>query len=198
MNMNSCCVTLSEKGLIFERFEKIEETPSKPLEVFDVTGAGDSCTAAIAIAMCNNFNDVEIVRFVNCVGQCKVQHHGTYAVDIPKVKKYLYNDKILDTKDLKNIKNIHNNRKIVFTNGCFDLFHAGHLDSLKFAKKHGDILVVGVNSDKSVRNLKGEKRPIIDQTSRVYILSSIEYVDYVILFDENTPINIIKNLNPIL
>ena len=196
MNLKACCVTMSDKGLMFERYEKIEEKPSKSIEVFDVTGAGDSCTAALAISLVNDFTDSQIVKFVNCVGQCKVQHHGTYAVSILEVKKYLYNDKIISIDDIDSIKRIHNNKSIVFTNGCFDLLHAGHVDSLKFAKSQGNILIVAINTDKSVKKLKGESRPIIDEKSRSYIVSCIEYVDYVILFDDETPIDIIKSISP--
>ena len=87
-------------------------------------------------------------------------------------------------------------KKIVFTNGCFDLLHRGHIETINFAKSKGDILVLGLNSDKSVKRLKGESRPIHDQNTRLQVLSSIYAIDYVILFDEDTPLNIIKKLKP--
>ena len=87
-------------------------------------------------------------------------------------------------------------KKIVFTNGCFDLIHAGHVDYLKKAKALGDILVVGLNSDDSIRRIKGEKRPIIPQEMRAEVLSSLKPVDYVVIFEEDTPANLIKTIKP--
>ena len=106
--------------------------------------------------------------------------------------------KIKNLSELKNIisKLKKEGKKIVFTNGCFDILHIGHIRCLKEAKKHGDILVVGVNSDSSVRRLKGENRPYIEEKERAEIISSLEMVDYVIIFDEDTPLKIIKELKP--
>ena len=88
------------------------------------------------------------------------------------------------------------NKKIIFTNGCFDIIHRGHIEYLYKAKQCGDILVVGLNSDASVRRLKGEKRPINDQYSRAIVLAALYFVDYVIIFDDDTPLNIIKHIKP--
>jgi len=87
-------------------------------------------------------------------------------------------------------------KKIVFTNGCFDLIHAGHLDYLSKAKAMGDVLIVGLNSDDSVKRLKGKMRPILIEPERSFILSNLTPVDYVILFDEDTPQKIIEELMP--
>lgn len=95
-------------------------------------------------------------------------------------------------KIIKNLKN----KKIVFTNGCFDIIHLGHIKLLKKAKSLGDILIVGLNTDKSVRRLKGPNRPINSQKDRAEILDSIKYVDYVVLFDEDTPYRLITEIKP--
>ncbi len=87
-------------------------------------------------------------------------------------------------------------KKIVFTNGCFDIIHAGHISYLNEAKSLGDILIVGLNSDNSVKRLKGEGRPIICEKDRAYVLSSLKPVDYVIIFDEDTPYKLIKEIKP--
>ncbi len=87
-------------------------------------------------------------------------------------------------------------RKIVFTNGCFDIVHAGHVDYLEKAKALGDILVVGLNSDDSIRRIKGDRRPVIPQDMRARVLSSLKPVDYVVIFDEDTPLNLIKAIRP--
>lgn len=87
-------------------------------------------------------------------------------------------------------------RKVVFTNGCFDLIHSGHIDYLTKAKKLGDVLIVGINSDSSVRRIKGEKRPIVPENERCIILSNLKPVDFVTLFDEDTPGELIEELKP--
>ena len=88
------------------------------------------------------------------------------------------------------------NKKVVFTNGVFDIIHSGHIDYLIKAKALGDILIVGLNSDSSVKRIKGEKRPIINQTERAFVLSNLKPVDYVVLFEEDTPLELIKALIP--
>jgi len=87
-------------------------------------------------------------------------------------------------------------KKVVFTNGCFDLLHLGHIHYLKKAKEKGDILIVGLNSDSSVRKLKGEGRPIVPEKERAEILSALEFVDYVTIFSEDTPANLIREVKP--
>ncbi len=87
-------------------------------------------------------------------------------------------------------------KKVVFTNGCFDILHVGHVRYLKDAKGYGDILVVAVNSDSSVKSIKGAKRPIVSQSERAEVVAALEMVDYVTMFDEDTPYNIIKKLQP--
>ncbi|AIJ04941.1 rfaE bifunctional protein [Methanocaldococcus bathoardescens] len=88
------------------------------------------------------------------------------------------------------------NLKIVFTNGCFDIIHRGHVEYLNKAKKLGDILIVGINSDKSIKKIKGDKRPIIPLYSRAYVLDNLKAVDFVVPFDEETPIELIKIIKP--
>ncbi len=100
--------------------------------------------------------------------------------------------------ELKSIRDKlkNQNKKVVFTNGCFDLIHSGHVDYLSKARKLGDVLIVGVNTDQSVKRIKGENRPILKQNERAFIISNLKPVDYVILFDEDTPENLISSLIP--
>ncbi len=97
---------------------------------------------------------------------------------------------------LEIIEPLRDSKVIVFTNGCFDILHAGHVSYLEEAKSLGDILIVGLNSDDSVRRIKGDKRPIIPQEERAYILSRLKPVDYVVIFEEDTPENLIKKIKP--
>lgn len=114
------------------------------------------------------------------------------------------NLKIVSLHDLTNIlhcqrqqfKDITPPFKVVFTNGCFDLVHRGHVDYLSKARDLGDCLIVGLNSDDSVRRLKGPKRPISNQSSRAAVLAAFSFVDYVVVFDEDTPLNLIKSIKP--
>lgn len=107
-------------------------------------------------------------------------------------------EKIKKLSELKeNLKNLRKKKKkIVFTNGCFDLLHLGHIRYLKKAKEKGDILVVGLNSDSSVRKLKGAGRPLVPEKERAEILSALEFVDYVTIFSEETPANLIREIKP--
>ncbi len=97
---------------------------------------------------------------------------------------------------LELLEKVRGKKKIVFTNGCFDILHAGHADYLNKAKSLGDILVVGINSDASVRRIKGEKRPILPQQMRAYLLDNLKPVDYVVIFEEDTPLELIKAIKP--
>jgi rfaE bifunctional protein nucleotidyltransferase chain/domain len=106
----------------------------------------------------------------------------------------IINDRILLNNIIHELKS--QNLKIVFTNGCFDIVHIGHVKYLNQAKKLGDILIVGINSDKSVKKIKGKKRPIIPLESRAYVLDNLKPVDFVIPFDEETPINLIELVKP--
>ena len=107
-------------------------------------------------------------------------------------------EKIIDSDSLKNRLNDlrRSGNRIVFTNGCFDILHAGHVRYLSEARSHGDILVVGLNSDKSVKMIKGEKRPIIPEGQRAEVLAGLWCVDYVTLFHEPDPLRLIENLKP--
>ncbi len=97
---------------------------------------------------------------------------------------------------IKILEEIRESKIVVFTNGCFDILHAGHVSYLEEAKSLGDILIVGLNSDESVRRIKGEKRPIVNQKERAYILSRLKPVDFVVVFEEDTPERLIKQIQP--
>ncbi len=105
---------------------------------------------------------------------------------------------LIDITDLIKIRASlkQNGKKVVFTNGCFDILHAGHVDYLSKAKECGDILIVGLNSDRSVRKIKGNNRPIVNETERSFILNNLKPVDYVVLFDELTPQKLIEIIIP--
>ena len=109
-----------------------------------------------------------------------------------------FRDKIVNIEKLVFLKNSlkEKNKKIVFTNGCFDILHVGHVAYLEFAKQQGDILILGLNSDNSVKRIKGETRPINCEQDRAEVIASLEFVDYVVLFEDDEPINIINKIIP--
>ena len=105
-------------------------------------------------------------------------------------------NKIIDKKSLKSILNNNRNKKIIFTNGCFDIIHRGHVEYLSQAADYGDILIIGLNSDSSVSKIKGKNRPIQDEQSRAEVLAAMQFIDYIVIFDQETPKQLIEYLQP--
>lgn len=203
-NLVKSIITLSEKGIaIFDKDFRIHPTVTK--EVFDVTGAGDTVLASLGFALALDFNIDEAVQFSNLAAGVVVGKIGSSTATIREIVDYESkinkpsNTKYISALDeLSKICNDLKSRKkkIVFTNGCFDILHSGHASYLEKAKQNGDILIVGLNSDKSVTNLKGIGRPINSQKDRIIMLTALESVDYVVIFEEDTPHKLIEVLKP--
>jgi len=198
-------ITLSEDGIALLQNNKLIIKPTVSREVYDVTGAGDTVIASIAYALLDNKNIVEAIEFANLVAGVVVGKLGSATATIEEIEDYkssLHKSKIEShikdfsqiTKIVERLKTL--NKKIVFTNGCFDILHRGHVSYLDKAKSYGDILIVGLNSDDSIKRLKGKNRPINIQEDRAYILAGLESVDFVVLFNEDTPYNLIKLIEP--
>ncbi|MDA8905283.1 D-glycero-beta-D-manno-heptose-7-phosphate kinase [Candidatus Thioglobus sp.] len=203
-NLDFSLVTLSEEGIaIFDNKLRIHPTVAR--EIFDVTGAGDTVLASLGFALsCNNDID-ESIKFANLASGVVVGKIGSATASINEIVEYELklkqpsSDRHIKTWDeisliLNELKNT--NKKIVFTNGCFDILHIGHVKYLEKTKSFGDILILGLNNDDSVHRLKGKNRPINTQNDRAYILASLEVVDYVVLFEDDTPLNLIKLIQP--
>ena len=174
-------------------------------EVYDVSGAGDTVIAYVAASIVNGIEINDALKIANMAAGVEVSKMGTYAVSIEEVQKYIneendvdYEDKILGLNKLQKIikEKREHGKKVVFTNGCFDIFHVGHSRYLMDASRYGDILIVAVNSDSSVKKLKGPERPIVSENERMELLAALECVSYVVKFDEDTPIELIKKLKP--
>lgn len=198
-------VTLGEEGLaIFRKGERVLRLPTVARQVFDVTGAGDTTLAAFGLAFSSGLDLEDCARIANAAAGVVVGKVGTATVTREEIASHLRRGgtvpgtKILSGRTLRETlaRERRRGRRIVFTNGCFDLLHAGHVELLRFAKAQGDVLVVGLNSDRSVRKLKGNGRPVIRQDQRALILSSLEACDYVALFDEPTPETLIRKIRP--
>ncbi|MFV0516160.1 MAG: D-glycero-beta-D-manno-heptose 1-phosphate adenylyltransferase [Aminipila sp.] len=192
--------TLGAGGMFFIDDEDREyQILSEAKEVFDVTGAGDTVLSFVAMG----FDGINLafshVELANKAAGIKVGKFGTSVVKYQEIEeKYQINKKVIGDKEIKNIIQNHkkNGERIVFTNGCFDILHAGHVRYLREARLQGDILVVGLNSDRSVKRIKGDNRPIQNQEERSEILQGLSFVDYVVLFEDDTPIELIKQVMP--
>ena len=201
LDLDYAVITLSEEGMAIFKDDMIK-IPTVAREVYDVTGAGDTVLSAFGYALSCGLDVIDSAHFANSAAAVAVGKVGSATVTIEEVIKYdqsllaCDSENKIVTKDeiVKILKN--SNEKIVFTNGCFDILHIGHVKYLQKAKTLGDILIVGVNSDDSVRRLKGEKRPINPFEDRAYLLSALECVDFVIEFKEDTPYELIKAIKP--
>jgi len=186
-------ITLSEEGIAILDNE-YKKLPTVAKDVFDVTGAGDTVISAITISLVEGKSLKEAVEFANRAAAVAVSHVGCYAVKKEDIESLEKDKKILELDEL--LKILPKDKKIVFTNGCFDILHAGHVKYLKEAKSFGDILIVGLNSDESVKRLKGESRPINSSDDRATVLSALEAVDFVVEFTDDTPYELIKAIKP--
>ncbi|MGJ0323613.1 D-glycero-beta-D-manno-heptose-7-phosphate kinase [Aliarcobacter cryaerophilus] len=197
-------ITLSEQGIaIFDDGLTIKPTVAR--EVYDVTGAGDTVIASIAFALGNNLDIKDAIYFANLAAGVVVGKIGSATTTLDEIYEYEYSlHKSNSTSHIKTFDEIKTlasklhsqGKKIVFTNGCFDILHVGHVKYLEVAKSYGDVLILGLNADNSVRKLKGPTRPINTQDDRAYILASLESVDYVVIFEEETPYELIKLIKP--
>ncbi len=195
-NGNDCLVvTLGKEGMAAVDGENNRySVPAMEIKAVDVCGAGDTAISYLAGALLSGIDLENSLKAANAAAGKKVQNKGTYSVKKDEVFKS--RTKIIDKTDLERVRKTYENEKIVFTNGCFDLIHAGHIDCLKEAARLGDILVVGINSDASVNRLKGGNRPIIDLKNRMAVLEALSFVDYVVAFEEDTPLEVVKLLKP--
>ena len=197
-------ITLSEDG-IATLDKEVEIFPTVAKEVFDVTGAGDTVIASIAFALCAGKSIQESAAFANLAAGVVVGKIGSATVNLSEIEEYeaslhksTSDAHIKSSEDIDNlVKHARKNgKKIVFTNGCFDILHVGHVKYLQIAKSFGDILIVGLNSDESVSRLKGPTRPVNIAEDRAYLLAALEAVDFVVPFVEDTPYNLIKMIEP--
>jgi D-beta-D-heptose 7-phosphate kinase/D-beta-D-heptose 1-phosphate adenosyltransferase len=198
-------ITRSEEGMsLFSRGGDAVHIPTVAREVFDVSGAGDTVLATLAVGIASGLQMAEAARLANISAGIAVGKLGTSIVtpqEIIDTVALSHRDSDSKIKTLDVLAAIitaerSRGRRVVFTNGCFDLLHAGHVKYLQKARCLGDILVLGLNSDASVRRLKGEKRPLISEEERAHILAALDCIDYVIVFDEDTPLELITALKP--
>ncbi len=204
LKLKAIVITLDKEGAYLKTSEISELVPTRPRSVYDVTGAGDMVLATLAITLAADFDYKTAVQLSNITGGIEVEKFGTATVTIEEIVNEITSQnqdiigKIREIDRLVDELNWHHRQKrvIVFTNGCFDVIHRGHIEFLKFCKTQGDIVVVGLNSDSSVKIIKGPDRPINNQHDRSAVLAALDTVDYITIFDEPTPSNIIKMVMP--
>ncbi|MBM4053367.1 MAG: D-glycero-beta-D-manno-heptose 1-phosphate adenylyltransferase [Planctomycetes bacterium] len=203
--LEHCIITIDKEGMfLYHKNGEGKVFPTTPRAVHDVTGAGDMVLSMFGMVVGKGYSFEEATLLANIAAGIEVGKIGVVPVSKEEILNELAfqnNQKSGKVKTLEMLENIlkehrRKNDTIVFTNGCFDILHVGHIEYLKFARKQGDLLVVGLNADSSIRKLKGPNRPIVSEDERARMLAALEDVTYVVLFDELTPMNIIQSLRP--
>jgi D-beta-D-heptose 7-phosphate kinase/D-beta-D-heptose 1-phosphate adenosyltransferase len=198
-------VTRGERGMtVVPRKGAPDAIASRAREVYDVTGAGDTVLAVLSVALAGGTPLADAARLANAAAGVVVGKVGTESVSRDELALALseghapHARKVVDARTLAARLAAHRARgeRVVFTNGCFDLLHAGHAQTLAFAKAQGDVLVVALNADRSVRRLKGPERPLVPQGARATMLAALESVDYVVVFDTPTPLPLLRAIRP--
>jgi D-beta-D-heptose 7-phosphate kinase/D-beta-D-heptose 1-phosphate adenosyltransferase len=199
------CVTMSEKGIRVLSDEGAYHSPARAREVFDVSGAGDTVIATLAASLAAGLKVESAVELANLaagivvgkVGTVPIAHHELIAALTPS-SGVRFGEKILEQGGLE--KRIAEWRaageSIVFTNGCFDILHVGHVTLLEDCRRFGSKLVLGLNSDASISRLKGPSRPIVGERERSRVMAALAAVDAVVLFEEDTPLELIRLIKP--
>ncbi|MCS7016880.1 MAG: D-glycero-beta-D-manno-heptose 1-phosphate adenylyltransferase [Gemmatales bacterium] len=218
LELEACVVTLDKDGMaLAHRDGHRLHFPTRPRQVYDITGAGDMVLCMLGLALAAGADYPEAIRLANVAGGLEVEKIGVAPVsrdeilrDLAEAESFIKTchrstrasslpvQKVVPRQELAEIvcRCRQLGYRIVFTNGCFDLLHLGHIRCLEEAKSQGDILIVGLNSDTSVRKLKGSGRPVQSCDARAAILAALEMVDYVVVFDEPTPLELIQLIRP--
>jgi D-beta-D-heptose 7-phosphate kinase/D-beta-D-heptose 1-phosphate adenosyltransferase len=205
LDLEALVLTRSEQGMsLFFRDGREVHLPTEAREVYDVSGAGDTVLSVLGAGLGGGLPLEEAARLSNVAAGIVVGKVGTSTVSPEEILETVgrqHPDTDLKIKGPEALRKVldaarERGKTIVFTNGCFDLLHVGHVKYLQKARRLGDLLVLGLNTDASIRRLKGPKRPLIDQEERAHILAALDCIDYVVLFDDDTPLELIRLLRP--
>jgi D-beta-D-heptose 7-phosphate kinase/D-beta-D-heptose 1-phosphate adenosyltransferase len=205
LQLEAVVITLNDGGAYLALRDGTRELlASRPRQVADATGAGDMVLVALCIARAAGAAWHDAVQLANVAGGLEVERLGC----VPITPAEIIHDLMSERHDEAGKERTRDSllaelamhraagRKVVFTNGCFDIIHLGHVKYFQWAKSQGDLLVVGVNTDSSIRRLKGEKRPVIAEDDRVGVLEELESIDYIVRFDDDTPLDLIRAVRP--
>jgi D-beta-D-heptose 7-phosphate kinase/D-beta-D-heptose 1-phosphate adenosyltransferase len=203
LDMEAGIVTLDRDGMALAHTDgRREHFPTRPRHVYDITGAGDMVLGVLGLALAAGADYDSAIRLANVAGGLEVEKIGAATVTRDEILRDLLHapatGKILDFASLQNELESRRRagQRIAFTNGCFDVLHAGHVQYLQEAKAQADLLVVGLNSDNGVRRLKGPQRPVNPLEARALVLAGLHAVDYVVVFDDETPDRLIQDIKP--
>lgn len=207
LGLDYLTVTLSERGIRVLHSDSAQSfhAPARAREVFDVSGAGDTVIATLAACSAAGLDLESSVQLANVAAGIIVGKIGTVPIDRASLLSQLSGDLALNTEEKVLSRSAlltraaqwrSRGQRIVFTNGCFDLLHIGHITLLQDAHRMGDRLVIGVNSDASVSRLKGPSRPIVRENERARILAALASTDAIVIFNEDTPVELIRQLQP--
>ena len=201
LGLDALLITRSEKGMTLIDADRVIQIPACARKIFDVSGAGDTVIAVFSAAYASGENFYAAARLANQAAGIVVGKPGVASVTRDDLAKHavpsVFDRKIFNEQDLLiELKAKHSGKRIVMTNGCYDILHSGHVDNLQRCKALGDILIVAVNDDASVRQLKGKQRPVIPLQQRLQVLAGLSSVDYLIAFNEQTPERLIHEILP--
>nr|CRH05076.1 fused heptose 7-phosphate kinase; heptose 1-phosphate adenyltransferase [Candidatus Magnetococcus massalia] len=206
LDVSFLAVTLSDQGIaLVDGAEHNRRIPALAKEVFDVSGAGDTVIATLAAGMAAGLTHLDALHLANLAASVVVGKVGTAPVTLAELRSALANEeaiehseKICSWEQAQERMEVwkHRGETVVFTNGCFDLLHAGHVTYLEHARRLGHRLVLGLNTDASVQRLKGPSRPLIHEQDRAKVLAALASIDLVVLFDQETPLELIRLLRP--
>lgn len=203
--VQTAIVTLDRDGMVYAtQTGEVGHFPIRPREVYDITGAGDMVLSIIGWAQAAGLDLATTIELANLAGGLEVERLGVVPITREELLQELlgprhsWSSKIVTRAQLPGLLSARRRagQRIVMTNGCFDLLHPGHLATLRAARAEGDCLIVGLNSDQSVRELKGPDRPILDQQGRAEMLAALECVNYVVLFDEVSVEPLVRAIEP--
>ncbi len=207
LDLEAAIVTLDKDGMALVRRDGVQQIyPTRPRQVYDITGAGDMVLSVLGLALAAGADYGTAIRLANIAGGLEVEKIGVATVTRDEILHDLIHTPLDGSKGAK-VRSLpqlltdldirrKNGQKIAFTNGCFDVLHAGHVQYLAEARAQADILVVGLNSDSSVRALKGEGRPVNSVEARATVLAGLQSVDYVTVFNDATPLALIQAVRP--
>jgi D-beta-D-heptose 7-phosphate kinase/D-beta-D-heptose 1-phosphate adenosyltransferase len=205
LRLQALVITLDKEGAyLATRGKPGQKVPTRARPVYDVTGAGDMVIAVLAMAVAAGATLLDAVRLANVAGGLEVEKFGVQTVSREEIVGELLTEARRSGDKVRSLQNLlvdlgrHRARgeTIVWTNGCFDVIHAGHIGYLEFAGRQGDVLVIGLNSDASTRSIKGPDRPICNQDQRAKVLAAVECIDYIVIFDDPTPERLIEAVRP--
>lgn len=205
LNLEAVVITLDKNGAyLATKAGERRWLRTRQRHVYDVTGAGDMVLAMLAVARAAGADWSDAVALANVAGGLEVEKFGSIPVTpaeiiqelLSEAHEHLGKERTLERLLPELAHHRASGKRIVFTNGCFDLVHLGHVKYFQFAKSQGDLLIVGVNTDASIQRLKGPKRPIVAEQDRIGVLEELESIDYLIRFGDDTPLRLIEMIRP--